>query len=80
MLSEEASIIAGLLVGLNSFDVSIDLKSELSDIDQPVKEIYSKVKILFYTCQLIACVCLQVKTDRLQSLFARENTNNRRDT
>ena len=39
MLSEEASIIAGLLVGLNSFDVSIDLKSELSDIDQPVKEI-----------------------------------------
>ena len=36
MLSEEASIIAGLLVGLNSFDVSIDLKSELGDIDQPV--------------------------------------------
>jgi hypothetical protein len=45
MLSEEASIIAGLLVGLNSFDVSIDLKSELSDIDQPVTITSSRIKL-----------------------------------
>ena len=37
LISEEASIIAGLLVGLNAFDVTIDIKSELNEFDLPLK-------------------------------------------
>ena len=46
MVSEEAIIISGLLVGLNSFDVTIDLKSDLHDFDSPVNffNINSKIQ------------------------------------
>ena len=36
MLSEEANLIAGLLIGLNGFDFSIDLKSIIDTLDEPL--------------------------------------------
>lgn len=36
ILSEEANMIAGLLIGLNGFDFSIDLKSIIDTLDQPL--------------------------------------------
>ena len=39
MCSDESSIISGLLVGLNAFDISIDLKTELAELDAPMRPI-----------------------------------------
>lgn len=36
LVSDESSIISGLLVGLNALDISIDLKSDANNLDQPV--------------------------------------------
>ena len=37
LISDESStLISGLLVGLNAFDLTIDLKSELNAFDSPV--------------------------------------------
>lgn len=36
LVSEESNIIAGLLVGLNALDISIDLKSDAVNLDFPV--------------------------------------------
>ena len=36
MVSDESNIVSGLLVGLNALDVSIDLRSEVNNLDLPV--------------------------------------------
>jgi len=38
LVSDESNIISGLLVGLNSLDISIDLRSEVNNLDLPVKK------------------------------------------
>jgi hypothetical protein len=53
LASDEAVIISGLLVGLNSFDVTIDLKSDLHDFDSPVilallKKIMKEIKFIIF--------------------------------
>lgn len=48
--SDEATLIAGLLVGLNAYDVTIDLKSfNLNEFDLPV---------VFFFYELIILSCL----------------------
>lgn len=46
MVSDESNIISGLLVGLNALDISIDLRSEVNNLDLPVTNLYHKKNYL----------------------------------
>lgn len=38
-MSDEAAMISGILVGLNALDIAVDLRSELGNLDLPLRSV-----------------------------------------